>query len=108
MAAPAAAIDRAAISAEKASPPPSPEAEREAQAELRWKPVGALACELTVDLPLPDFKIADLLKLRQGSVVGARLRVGHDVPLRLNGGLIGWIEFELVGEHLAVRLTELA
>jgi flagellar motor switch protein FliN/FliY len=82
---------------------------RQAQREeARWKPVLGLHCELTVDLPLPGFKVADLLTLRPGSVIDARWRVGQDVPLRLNGTLIAWIEFELVGDRLAVRVTELA
>ena len=76
--------------------------------EARWKPVLGLSCELTVDLSLPDFKIADLLQMRPGSVINARWRVGQDVPLRLNGTAIGWIEFEMVADRLAVRLTELA
>jgi flagellar motor switch/type III secretory pathway protein FliN len=76
--------------------------------QQRWKPVLDLRCELTVDLAMPDFKIADLLKLRTGSVIDAHWRVGQDVPLRLNGTLLAWIEFELVADHLAVRLTELA
>jgi flagellar motor switch/type III secretory pathway protein FliN len=76
--------------------------------DARWKPALGLPCELSVDLPLPDFKISDLLKLRVGSVLDAHLRVGKDVPLRLNGTLMGWIEFEVVGNSLAVRLTELA
>jgi flagellar motor switch/type III secretory pathway protein FliN len=80
----------------------------EAEEEERWRPVLALPCELTVDLPLPGFKIADFLKLRPQSVIDAHWRLGHDVPLRLNGSLIGWIEFEVVGNSLAVRLTELA
>ena len=80
----------------------------EAQSDARWKPVLDLGCELTVDLPIPGFKIAELLKLKKGSIVNAHWRVGHDVPLRLNGAAIGWIEFEVVGRHLAVRLTELA
>lgn len=83
-------------------------AEEEGQHEARWKPVLGLSCELTVDLPIPGFKIADLLQLREGSVINAHWRVGRDVGLRVNGTLIGWIEFELVGERLAVRLTELA
>jgi flagellar motor switch/type III secretory pathway protein FliN len=74
----------------------------------RWKPVLGLHCELTVDLPMPAFKIADLVKLRQGSVINAHWRVGRDVPLCLNATLIGWIEFEVVASHLAVRLIELA
>jgi flagellar motor switch/type III secretory pathway protein FliN len=97
-----------------AAEPGETEAEMEIKAEMekkedaRWKPVLELPCELIVDLPLPDFKISDLLKLRVGSVLEAHLLVGEDVPARLNGTLMGWIEFELVGNRLAVRLTELA
>jgi flagellar motor switch/type III secretory pathway protein FliN len=83
-------------------------AEREKQEEERWKPVLELRCELTVELPLPAFNIADLLKLRAGSVIDAHWRVGQDVPLRLNATLLGWSEFEVVSGNLAVRLTELA
>jgi flagellar motor switch/type III secretory pathway protein FliN len=76
--------------------------------DARWKTVLSLRCDLTVDLPIPKFQIGDLLKLRQGSVINARWRVGQDVPLCLNATRIGWIEFEIVAGHLAVRLTELA
>jgi flagellar motor switch/type III secretory pathway protein FliN len=76
--------------------------------QQNWKPVLDLRCDLTVDLAMPDFKIADLLKLRPGAVIDAHWRVGQDVPLRLNGTLVAWIEFEVVVDRLAVRLTELA
>ena len=103
-------VSPAQTAGEAAIVPPSPElaTENEAQEEERWRPVLALPCKLTVDLPLPGFKIADFLNLGPQSVVGAHWRLGHDVPLRLNGTLIGWIEFEVVGDNLAVRLTELA
>ena len=95
--------------AEAVKVPLGTESEREKQQEdERWRPVLGLRCELTVDLPLPDFKIADLLKLRAGSVIDAHWRVGQDVPLCLNATLIGWSEFEVVAGNLAVRLTELA
>lgn len=90
---------------------PNPQQEQEQQQEeedARWRPVLGLPCQLTVDLPLPGFTVADFLKLRGQSVIDAHWRLGHDVPLRLNGMLIGWIEFEVVGNNLAVRLTELA
>ncbi|MFZ0535892.1 MAG: FliM/FliN family flagellar motor switch protein [Candidatus Sulfotelmatobacter sp.] len=80
----------------------------EAEAEGLWKPVLDLGCELTVDLPIPNFKISDLLKLHKGSIVNAQWRLGRDVPLCLNATRIGWIEFEVMGGNLAVRLTELA
>src|SRR3981189_191579 len=76
--------------------------------EERWRPVLRLPCQLTVDLPLPDFKIADLLRLGVGSVVTTSWQAGRDVRLRVNGALIGWSEFEVVGSELAVRVTELA
>jgi flagellar motor switch/type III secretory pathway protein FliN len=88
--------------------PPNAEAGGETEEDKRWKPVLGLPCELSVDLPLPGFKIADLLQLRAGSVIEAHWRLGRDVPLRLNGTLLGWIEFEVMGNSLAVRLTELA
>jgi flagellar motor switch/type III secretory pathway protein FliN len=76
--------------------------------EARWRPVLGLPAQLTVDLPLPDFTIADLLQLAPGSVARTGWRVTRDVPLRVNGIVIGWSEFEAVGNRLAVRLTELA
>ena len=76
--------------------------------DLRWRPVLDLPCQLTVDLPLPKFKVADFLALQAGSVLGTSCRVAHDIPLRINGTLIAWAEFEGAGSRLAVRLTELA
>ena len=103
-------VSPAQTAGEAAIAPVSPELATASAAdeEERWRPVLALPCELTVDLPLPGFKIADFLNLRPQSVIDAHWRLGHDVPLRLNGTLIGWIEFEVVGNNLAVRLTELA
>ena len=80
----------------------------ELRSDDEWKPVLGLSCELTVDLPIPDFTIANLLKLHKGSIVNAHWRVGRDVPLCLNTTPIGRIEFEVVSGNLAVRLTELA
>jgi flagellar motor switch/type III secretory pathway protein FliN len=72
-----------------------------------WGQVMPLPCRLTVDVPLPGFTVADALRLRTGSVINSHWHVGTDVPLRLNGELIARGEFEVVGNHLAVRLTEL-
>ena len=90
------------------SPNTNPAAGLGAGDVARWRPVLELPGEFMVDLPMPGFTIADLLKLRPGSVIHTHWRVGQDVPLRLNGTLIGWGEFEVMGNNLAVRLTELA
>ena len=72
-----------------------------------WAQVLPLPCRLTVDVPLPGFTVADALRLQPSSVINSHWRVGTDIPLPLNGELIARGEFEVVGNNLAVRLTEL-
>jgi flagellar motor switch/type III secretory pathway protein FliN len=67
-----------------------------------------LKCTITLDLPLVRFTIHDLLELRVGAILETSCKATSDVPLRVNGKLIGWTEFEVVGNTLAVRITELA
>jgi flagellar motor switch/type III secretory pathway protein FliN len=76
--------------------------------EAHWRPALKLPCLLTVELPLPDFKVSDFLKLQPGMAISTGWRLSRDVPLRVNGALIGWGEFEGAGKRLAVRVTELA
>ena len=83
------------------TPPPS-------KTEERWSHVLELSCRLTVEIPLPGFKIRDLMALAVRGIVDTHWRAGLDVPLRVNGELIGWCEFELVGNRLGVRITDLA
>lgn len=54
------------------------------------------------------FTVGDLLRLTRGSIVETGYHQSSDLPLRVNGQLVGWTEFEVVGERLAVRLTDLS
>ena len=72
-----------------------------------WAQALTLLCNLTVDMPLPGFTLGDALRLQEKSVIDSHWRVGRDIPLRVNGKLVASGEFEVVGNHLAVRLTEL-
>jgi flagellar motor switch/type III secretory pathway protein FliN len=65
-----------------------------------------LPCTLTLELPVVHFTIADLLALKEGSIVETACHHTSDVPLRVNQLLVGWTEFEAVGDRLAVRITE--
>jgi flagellar motor switch/type III secretory pathway protein FliN len=65
-----------------------------------------LPCNLTLELPVVHFTIGDLLSLQKGSIVETACHHTSDVPLRVNQMLIGWTEFEVVGDRLAVRITE--
>lgn len=76
--------------------------------EIQWQRVMPLPCDLSVDVPMPNFKVRDFLGLQIGSVIRTNWSLGRDVPLRVNHSLIGWGELEGTSTHLGVRLTELA
>jgi len=65
-----------------------------------------LPCHLSVEVPATRFTIGDLLALAKGSIVETACHHTSDLPLRVNKLLIGWTEFNVVGECLAVRITE--
>jgi flagellar motor switch/type III secretory pathway protein FliN len=67
-----------------------------------------LPCTLSVDVPVVQFTIGDLLRLTEGSIVETACHQTSDVPLRVNHLLIGWTEFEVIGDRLAVRITDQA
>ncbi len=67
-----------------------------------------LPCTLSVDVPVVQFTIGDLLCLTEGSIVETACNQTSDVPLRVNNLLIGWTEFEVIGDRLAVRITDQA
>ena len=67
-----------------------------------------LPCTIALDIPVVRFTVGDLLTLIKGSIVETAYHQSSDLPLRVNGQLVGWTEFEVVGERLAVRLTDLS
>ena len=85
----------------------SPAKKNEVTQEL-WQEAALLPCRLSVDVPLREFTVRDLLRLEPGSVVESKNVNGADVPVIVNTRLIGWAEFEVMGHRLAIRVTELA
>jgi flagellar motor switch/type III secretory pathway protein FliN len=77
-------------------------------ADARWKQVQMLSCRLSVETRVPGFTLRDLLNLRAQSIVRSHLASRTNPPLRVNGEVVAWCEFEVLGSRLAVRLTELA
>jgi len=73
-----------------------------------WKAFELLPCELSLEIPIPSFTVATLLRLAPDDVINTKWLQGSDVPLNVNGKLIGWTEFEVIDDHLAARLTQIA
>ncbi len=70
---------------------------------LPWLP-----CTLALDVPVVGFTVRTLLDLAPGAVLETNCHQSMDIPFRVNGLLMAWSEFEVVGERLAARITDLA
>ena len=72
-----------------------------------WKQVLVLPCRLRVEAPVTAFTVADLLGLGPGSLVRSNQKEGSHASVQVNGQVIGWGEFDVVDDALAIRLTEM-
>jgi flagellar motor switch protein FliN/FliY len=73
-----------------------------------WPVLSRLNVTLTAGIPLHRFKVRDLLQLETGQIVATAWPDSEDVPLKVGQVQLGWSEFEVVEQQLAVRLTRLA
>ncbi|HTW23257.1 MAG TPA: FliM/FliN family flagellar motor C-terminal domain-containing protein [Candidatus Baltobacteraceae bacterium] len=98
----------AAASAPAANPPQTPASSVLSPEERsRWADAELLPCTLSAEIEMTHFTVRDLFRLDVDSVLDAGWVQTLDVPLRANRQLIGWAEFEVIDDRLAVRLTEL-
>ena len=72
-----------------------------------WSKLCRLDLMLAVEIPLPRFKVQDLLRLAEGQVFESTFPDTEDVPLRVGDVQLGWTEFEVVDQKIALRLTRL-
>jgi flagellar motor switch/type III secretory pathway protein FliN len=75
--------------------------------EQTWDEANWLACVLSVDLRVHSFTVRELLRLERGAIVETKNANSADVPVVVNSQRIGWAEFEVVGQRLGIRITEL-
>jgi flagellar motor switch/type III secretory pathway protein FliN len=75
--------------------------------EELWQEASWLPCVLSVNLAVGDFTIGDLLCLEGGMVFETKNASSADVPVVVNSRRIGWAEFEVVGQRMGIRITEL-
>jgi flagellar motor switch/type III secretory pathway protein FliN len=68
-------------------------------------PLAGLPMQLDVTVPIPQFRVQDLLALEKGAILESRWPHGDDVPVWCGGVQLVWTEFEVVDQKLAVRVT---
>jgi len=73
-----------------------------------WGTVMNLEASVAMELEVPAFTVSELMKLGAGSVLTSKWPTNRDLPLRVNGRLLAWAEFETTGENVGARITEFA
>ncbi len=66
-----------------------------------------LPLQLDLRVPLPSFRVQNLLSLEKGQVIESAWPHTEDLPLWSGGVHLVWTEFEVVDQKLAVRVTRL-
>jgi flagellar motor switch/type III secretory pathway protein FliN len=81
---------------------PPTEIPGDAWSEARWLP-----CQLRAETRVEAFTMGDLMRVEVGSIVDSGIPLETDVDVTVNGACVGYGKLDLVGEKLAIRLTEL-
>ena len=69
---------------------------------------GCLAFAMHPECGRPGSRVhdGDLLDIEVGSIINTHHASGNPVPIWVNEVRIGWAEFDVIGKHVAVRITE--
>ncbi len=67
-----------------------------------------LPCTLVLEVPVIGFSVGSLMQLCPGAIVRTAAQQNEDVALKVNGQLVGLVEFDVIGERIAVRITGMA
>jgi flagellar motor switch protein FliM len=72
-----------------------------------WEVLSQLRMTLRAAVTLNRFKVRDLLALKEGQVFESLSPDTDDVVLLIGQMQLGWSEFEVVDQRIAVRVTRL-
>jgi flagellar motor switch protein FliM len=72
-----------------------------------WALLSQMPMTLTVRITLDSLKVKELLGLKVGQILESRWSQTSDVPLDVSGVRLGWSEFEVSGQQIGVRVTQL-
>lgn len=73
-----------------------------------WPLIARIPMRLIAAIPLPDFRVKDLVGLKPGQMLRSAWLSTDDVPLKIGSVQLSWSEFEVVEQRMAIRLTRLA
>lgn len=72
-----------------------------------WPVLSRLPITVAAKISLGQFNVRDLLGMAEGQVFESAVSDTEDVPLEVGNVQLGWTEFEVVEQRIALRLTRL-
>jgi flagellar motor switch/type III secretory pathway protein FliN len=72
-----------------------------------WGTLAQLRVTVRAGVLLSHFKVRDLLAIKEGQVFESLSPATEDVPVRAGQVQLGWSEFEVLEQRMALRLTRL-
>jgi flagellar motor switch protein FliN/FliY len=72
-----------------------------------WETLSEMRMKMRAEVPLSKFRVRDLLGLAEGQVFATLSPDTEDVPIRIGNVQLGWSEFEVVEQKMALRVTRL-
>jgi flagellar motor switch protein FliM len=72
-----------------------------------WETLAQLRVTVQASVPLNRFRVRDLLAMKVGQVFESLSSATEDVPVRAGQSQLGWSEFEVLEQRMALRLTRL-
>jgi flagellar motor switch protein FliN/FliY len=78
------------------------------EAHAAWPLLSRLPVHMAAAIPVAGFTVRDLLQMTAGRLIESAWPGTEDIPLKAGAVQVSWSEFEVVEQHMAVRLTRLA
>jgi len=72
-----------------------------------WATLKQLQVTIRAGVELYQFRVRDLLALKAGQVFESMSPATEDVPVKIGEVHLGWSEFEVLEQRMALRLTRL-
>ena len=72
-----------------------------------WEILSAMRMRIRAEVRLSRFTVRDLLALAEGQVFETLAPDTEDVPVKVGQVQMGWSEFEVAEQRMALRLTRL-
>jgi flagellar motor switch/type III secretory pathway protein FliN len=72
-----------------------------------WETLAQLRVTIRAGVALDRFRVRDLLSLKEGQVFESLSPDTEDVPVMVGQIQVGWSEFEILEQRMALRLTRL-